>query len=222
LGLRHRPHLQPDTPIALGGGRSFYSCIYPSNWPFGGELFSAFCMPGWIFRGWATASATALFGPRPCSSFARRSLCPSPCCHLLCRRLRAGAYHIIHNIKRGSSSPLSGRHGRSQKTVLELSQLLRLGMGWAQSNIAPTPQQLRLRPSGGHASEEPGTVATAARRIVATSEGGGHPSRQSRQERLAYNQYSFMLPLEVVGPGGSLSTVLIATPYWRDVSRRVS
>jgi hypothetical protein len=31
-----------------------------------------------------------------------------------------------------------------------------------------------------------------------------------------------MLPLEVVGPGGSLSTVLIATPYWRDASRRVS
>jgi hypothetical protein len=129
---------------------------------------------------------------------------------------------IVHNIKRGSSSPPSGRHGRSQKSVLELSQLLRLGMGWAQSDIAPTPQQLRLCPSGGHASEEPGTVATAARRIVATSEGGGRPSRQSRQERLAYNQCSFMLPLEVVGPGGSLSTVLIATPYWRDVSRRVS
>jgi hypothetical protein len=31
-----------------------------------------------------------------------------------------------------------------------------------------------------------------------------------------------MLPLEVVGPGGSLSTVLIATPYRRDASRRVS
>jgi hypothetical protein len=95
-------------------------------------------------------------------------------------------------------------------------------MGWAQSDIAPTPQQLRLRPSGGHTSEEPGTVATAARRIVATSEGGGRPSRQSRPERLAFYQCPFMLPLEVVGPGGSLSTVLIATPYWRDASRRVS
>jgi hypothetical protein len=31
-----------------------------------------------------------------------------------------------------------------------------------------------------------------------------------------------MLPLEVVGPGGSLSTVLIATPYWRDASRKES
>jgi hypothetical protein len=95
-------------------------------------------------------------------------------------------------------------------------------MGRAQSDIAPTPQQLRLRPSGGHASEDPGTVATAARRIVATSEGRGRPSRQSRPERLAYNQYSFMLPLEVMGPGGSLSTVLIATPYWQDASRRAS
>ncbi len=31
-----------------------------------------------------------------------------------------------------------------------------------------------------------------------------------------------MLSLEVVGPGGSLSTALIATPYRRDASWRVS
>jgi hypothetical protein len=31
-----------------------------------------------------------------------------------------------------------------------------------------------------------------------------------------------MLSLEVMGPGGSLSTALIATPYRRDASRRVS
>jgi hypothetical protein len=31
-----------------------------------------------------------------------------------------------------------------------------------------------------------------------------------------------MLSLEVMGPGGSLSTVLIATPYRRDASWRVS
>ncbi len=65
-------------------------------------------------------------------------------------------------------------------------------------------------------------MATAARRIVATPEGGGRPSRQSRPERLAFYQCPFMLPLEVVGPGGSLSTALIAMPYWRDASRRVS
>jgi hypothetical protein len=73
-------------------------------------------------------------------------------------------------------------------------------MGRAQSDIALTPQ-LRLGHSGGYASEDPGTVATAARRIVLTSEtseGGGRPSRQSCPERLAYNQFSFMLPLEVM------------------------
>jgi hypothetical protein len=31
-----------------------------------------------------------------------------------------------------------------------------------------------------------------------------------------------MLPLEMLGPGGSLSTELIATPYGRDASWRVS
>ncbi len=36
------------------------------------------------------------------------------------------------------------------------------------------------------------------------------------------NQCPFMLPLEVVGPGGSLSTALITTPYGRDASWRVS
>jgi hypothetical protein len=55
-------------------------------------------------------------------------------------------------------------------------------MGRAQSAIA-TMRQQRLRPSGGYASEEPGTAATAARRMVATSEGGGRPRRQSRPER---------------------------------------
>ncbi len=34
-------------------------------------------------------------------------------------------------------------------------------------------------------------------------------------------QYMFMLPLEVVRPGGSLSTLLIATLYWQDASWRV-
>ena len=44
------------------------------------------------------------------------------------------------------------------------------------SNYAPR----RLRPSGGYAGEEPGTVATAARRTVAASAGGGRPCRRSR------------------------------------------
>ena len=40
----------------------------------GGDVI---CMFGWIFRGRATASATALLGPWPYSSFVRRSLRPS-------------------------------------------------------------------------------------------------------------------------------------------------
>ncbi len=88
--------------------------------------------------------------------------------------------NIVHNIRRGTSSlPPSGRHGPDPY------HLLRLGMGRAQSTTATTPQQ-RLRPSGGYASEEPGTVATAARRIVATSEGGGRPCRQSRPLRRGF------------------------------------
>jgi hypothetical protein len=33
LGLRHRLRLRPGNAVAPGGGRSFYSCICPSNWP---------------------------------------------------------------------------------------------------------------------------------------------------------------------------------------------
>jgi hypothetical protein len=54
-----------DTAIPLDGGRSFIAASYPSNWPFGGGLYSVLCMPGWIFRRRATALATALFGPWP-------------------------------------------------------------------------------------------------------------------------------------------------------------
>jgi hypothetical protein len=79
-----------------------------------------------------------------------------------------------------------------QTSVLALHHLLCLGMGRAQSAIAITPQQ-RLRSSGNYASEEPGMVVMAERRIVATSEGGGRPSRQSRPERRwffnAFTQY---------------------------------
>jgi hypothetical protein len=32
-------------------------------------------------------------------------------------------------------------------------------------------------------------------------------------------QYTFMLALEGMSPGGSLSTLLIATPYWQDLAR---
>ncbi len=112
--------------------------------------------------------------------------------------------------------------------------MLRLGMGRAQSAIAITPQQRLLRPSGGYASGAWHGGDGDEENYVATSEGGGRPSRQSRPERrwlfkgdyttqtVRYSQYPFMLPLEVVCPGGSLSTALIAAPYRRDASRRGS
>jgi hypothetical protein len=78
MGLRHRLRLRPGAAIAPGGGRSLYSCICPSNGPYGGELSNVFWMPGWIFRRRATASATAPFDPRPCSSLDQQSLLPSP------------------------------------------------------------------------------------------------------------------------------------------------
>jgi hypothetical protein len=89
------------------------------------------CMSGWIFRGWATASATALFGPWPYSSFVRRSLrplphCGRPNCGFGWRRSSSSSN------RRGSSSPSVVATG----TLLDLLHMLRLGMGRAQSDIA--------------------------------------------------------------------------------------
>ncbi len=183
MGLRHRLRLRPGTAIAPGGGHSLYSCICPSNRPFGGELFNVFCMPGWIFR------------RRELRLRLRLPSVPGHACPLT-----GGAYALRLVVFGRDAGPLMGRRqhrlqhqervilatklsSRAEQTsVLALRLLLCLGMGRAQSAIAITPQQ-RLRSSGGYASEEPGTVATAARRIVATSEGGGRPSRQSRPEQ---------------------------------------
>ncbi len=74
-------------------------------------------------------------------------------------------------------------------------------MGRAQSAIATMPQQW-LRPSGGYASEDPGRVATAAGRIVATSEGRGRPSRQSRPVGAGFS-------LHLHNINRSLQTVLV-------------
>jgi hypothetical protein len=83
------------------------------------------CMSGWIFRGRATASATALFGPWPYSSFVRWSLRPLPYCHWSGLRLRMGALIIFVRYRRRSSSPSVVATG----SVLDLPHLLRLGMG---------------------------------------------------------------------------------------------
>jgi hypothetical protein len=135
-------------------------------------------MSGWILRGRAKASATALFGPWPYSSFVRRSLRPLPHCRWSGLQLRMGALIIFVRYRRGSSSPSVVATG----SVLDLPHLLRLGMGRAQSEIAfftPTTvsSQWQLRRC------RTGKMATAARRMVATSEGGGRPCRRSRPLR---------------------------------------
>jgi hypothetical protein len=73
-------------------------------------------------------------------------------------------------------------------------------------------------------------VATAVRRTVELPKagvilavslalyGGDFFLAVIQHKTVRFNQYTFMLSLEVMGPGGSLSTVLIATPYWRDAS----
>jgi hypothetical protein len=116
-----------------------------------------------------------------------------------------GARHLIHN-RRGSSSPSVVATG----LVLDLPQLLRLGMGRAQSDIAfftPTTvlSRWRLRQCWT------GTMAMATKRMVATSEGGGCPCRRSRPlqrwplHKLIHNKTSLTQSVAVhavLGGGG--------------------
>jgi hypothetical protein len=103
--------------------------------------------------------------------------------------------------------------------------MLSLGMGRAQVATAPTPQQ-RLHSSGGYASRESwqgfdGGKAKSCnfrrRRssLPPVSSYGGCLSLTAftQQKTVRFNQFPFTPLLEVVGPGGGLSTVLIATPY---------
>jgi hypothetical protein len=81
-----------DTAVALGGGRSFYSCIIPSVWPMEEEKPALFIL-GWTPRGLATASAMAFLGPRPDSSMlCRRTL---SCCPHWGRNLHGGVVVVI-------------------------------------------------------------------------------------------------------------------------------
>jgi hypothetical protein len=54
--------LQAGTAVATGGGRSFYSYTILAT-ALLEEESSLLCLPGWIFRRQAMASAKALFGP---------------------------------------------------------------------------------------------------------------------------------------------------------------
>ncbi len=67
LGLLHRLRPTARHGCSTGGGRSLYGCIIPSGWPVEEEIPALFIV-GWTPRGLATASATAVLGPRPDSS----------------------------------------------------------------------------------------------------------------------------------------------------------
>jgi hypothetical protein len=92
---------------------------------------------------------------------------------------------------------------------------------------------LRLCSIGNYArGDSRGTEATVVRHIIATIKDGGRHCRQFQhlavvssvplcisQSSTFYSTH--MLPLEVVGPGGSLSVLLFITSYWRDANRRM-
>jgi hypothetical protein len=173
--------LRWDTAVAPGGGRSFYSCTYPSGWPIEGGDYSyvyTWLDPQRMRYGSCYGSLQSL------AVLALRLTEPMPLVwsSSVGKPAWVGALaNIVHNIRRGSSLPPSGRHGRSLLTEPDLPQLLRLGMGRprAYSIFTPTTASSRWRLRRCWI----GTVATAMRRMVATSEGGGCPCRQSRPLR---------------------------------------
>ncbi len=166
-----------DTAVAPGGERSFYSCTYPSGWPIEGGDYSyvyTWLDPQRMFYGFGYGSLRSL------TVLALRLTEPTPLVSSSSVGTSAwvGALaNIVHNIRRGSTSPPSGRPGRSLTKEPDLPQLLRLGMGGPRAYSIFTPStassRWRLRRCWTRA------VATAARRMVATSEGGGRPCRQS-------------------------------------------
>jgi hypothetical protein len=121
--------LRRDTAVAPGGGRSFYSCTYPSGWPIEGGDYSyvyTWLDPQRMRYGSGHGSLQSL------AVLALRSTEPTPLVSSSSVGTSAwvGALaNIVHNIRRGSSLPPSGRPGRSLTTETDLPQLLRLGMG---------------------------------------------------------------------------------------------
>jgi hypothetical protein len=145
--------LRRDTAVAPGGGRSFYSCTYPSGWPIEGGDY------GYVYI-WLDPQRMCYgsgYGSlRSMAVLALRLTEPTPLVSSSSVGMSAwvGALaNIVHNIRRGSSSPPSGRHGRSLTTAPDLPQLLRLGMKGLE-RIAFSPQ-LQLRPGGGYAGFGP-------------------------------------------------------------------
>ncbi len=125
-------------------------------------------MHGWIPRGWATASATAFLGPWPDSSVRPQN-------HPLRPVLAGRDYGLGHGAHHHRPQHQGGGRLRHQVVGTGVAQYHKQtclfaapGCGGAQD--AAFSPRLRLRPGDGYASEEPGMVATAVRRIVATSE----------------------------------------------------
>ncbi len=83
----------------------------------------------------------------------------------------------------------------------------------------PVSSLARWRRRRGVQSQLPQAEVVLVASLAQT--GVGYTQRLHNRSPLKI-QSTFMLPLEVMGPGGSLSTALIATPYRRDASRRVS
>ncbi len=179
-------------------------------------------MLGWIPRERAMASATALLGPWPDSSIRQLEAV-----HLrlalngwICSSWHS-AHHHHHNIRRGGhlrhQVPATGIAKHRNQTCFFCRAWV-----WGGPRLLPFFPWLQPCPSGGYTSwESPGKLAMVVRRKAATSKDWGHPCHQSRLMAfglfvyiLCYSlQYTFILPLEVVCPGRSLSTFLIATSY---------
>jgi hypothetical protein len=83
----------------------------------------------------------------------------------------------------------------------------------------PVSRLARWRRRRGEQSQLPQAEVVLVASLAQT--GAGYTQRLHNKSPLK-TQSSFMLSLEVLGPGGSLSTVLIATLYRRDASWRVS
>jgi hypothetical protein len=125
--------------------------------------------------------------------------------------------NIVHNIRRGSSSPPSGRPGRSLTTETDLPHLLRLGMGRPRAysifhpnyGFVPVAATPVLDRHGGNSGEANGRNFRRRRSSlpsVSSFTAGFFHSQYRTQTVSRFNQQPFMLSLEVMGPGDSLST----------------
>jgi hypothetical protein len=132
--------LRRDTAAEPGRGRSFYSCTYPSGWPIEGGVHS-------YVSTWLDPQRMRYGSLRSLAVLVLRLTEPTP---LVSSSVGTSAWvralaNIVHNIRRGSSLPPSGRHGRNLTTEPDLPQLLRLGMGEPRAYSIFTPTTVSSR-----------------------------------------------------------------------------